>query len=297
MAFYTEKSQIIFPQGGGGTPGTPGAPGADGDSSGGGDGDVFILQSPNGGGTETPGPIGPPGMDGDSSDGNNGVEYYLIPSPVPSNLTIYDVTTLTGWTVTQGDGSVTDAGSYIEFNTPALTSSLAARPRIARAIPTSPSAFDIRARIQITSGDNSIITRVNLGIGATDICASGWANGVALSMYSDGTLEWAINGAYNASATAGPNNAQRTGGNLWLRLVSDNGIVSMWWGVGVGGEQPTTWNAIIGQLAAEFAAITTWSTASTTATTFAFISCTISALLATPWTVDLLDVRSYNLSP
>lgn len=102
-------------------------------------------------------------------------------------------------------------------------------------------SYDVAARVDVTAGDASSLTRLVLTAGQ-----SASAN-ASVILWSDGTVEWGHYGSGSFTSlgtTAGPDSGQRTGGQLWVRLTRTPVGIAFAWGVGSAGALPTEWTTV-----------------------------------------------------
>lgn len=156
-----------------------------------------------------------------------------------------------GWarTYTGAGGSSTFAGTpslALSITSGNTGGALAVCPAGRAMIGNSPGAwdrYDIAARVRFDLGDGASAASVWIGAGADADSAA------VLRLTGDGefTLGSWIGGSFNAleGPTSGTDSGERTGGDLWLRLVREPGYVAAYYGVAtVAGELPETWQCV-----------------------------------------------------
>jgi hypothetical protein len=155
----------------------------------------------------------------------------LIPAPPP-------------WAASAGDGSATvDSVITVGLAQGVTPSSWAQVPKATLAHGRSFMALDIRARLSSVTGGNDSNVYASLrvcqsGSTSTGVLANLRMNGGSLSLSAIG-----VSGGIYVTA-AGPSRSDITSGQTWLRLVFAGLSVTVLWGLGSGGAEPTDWQIV-----------------------------------------------------
>ena len=155
----------------------------------------------------------------------------LIPAPPP-------------WAASAGDGSATvDSVITVGLAQSVTPSSWAQVPKATLAHGRSFMALDIRARLSSVTGGNDSNVYASLrvcqsGSTSTGVLANLRMNGGSLSLSAIG-----VSGGIYVTA-AGPSRSDITSGQTWLRLVFAGLSVTVLWGLGSGGAEPTDWQIV-----------------------------------------------------
>lgn len=206
--------------------------------------------------------------------------------PPPVNPVKVDPLTGTGWTTSSTSGGASRAwtsGTRLRITVPASTVGYVDED--SSTLLKSKESWDLAARIQHITGDGSNRTRISLTVGIDG------NNKVSISMWGDGTMEMGRveGGSYlSAGFQAGASAGQRTGGQLWLRLVSSGGVVRSFWGVGSAGQPPTSWTFLYAAADAVYAKVSYGDFVRLTALT-------LDTSLAGGYVADYLDIRTNGL--
>lgn len=205
---------------------------------------------------------------------------------MPARLT--GQVTLSAWTqgsstggaaVTQGTGP-----SRLSFTVPATTAGGQTISRI-DLIPDE-DTYDVAMRVQVVTGNGAASVRIALGVGV-DL-----NNRIVVEMDTAGMVEAlrVVGGSIEAVTTVpgSISSGQLTGGQLWLRARVEIGAYRAYWGVGTGGEPPTSWTVIQTRNDANAAVVSLGAYASVLVGT---LDTSVAALA-----VDVLDVRAVGIS-
>lgn len=199
-------------------------------------------------------------------------------------LTVTEQVTLTAWT----EGTATGGASVAQGSSPSrLTFTVPASTAGAQSVTRTdllpgPEQWDVAIRLNVVAGDGSAQTRVRLVAGASA------SNNVTLEIDTNGSAisyRVASGSATDISTTTGPTSGDRTGGQLWLRIRGGDAGYRTLWGVGSGGDLPTTWT-VAQSRSSDAASAVTWG-----------VRCqvlvgTLDTSVASGLTVDVLDVRA-----
>lgn len=169
-----------------------------------------------------------------------GVPVWSAPSG-PSRVAL-DLSSVTGWTVTAGTGSAAiDTGDEtadlgiasgtecIGDNTPTCSHALSA-----------PEEWEVRARLADLSGGAGGSPRAVLDVASA---ASGETGVSLVSVWVDasGAIELLTFLAGSGSSRGTVSAALPRGGTGWVRIRRRDGLVSVYYGTGVGAAPPTVW--------------------------------------------------------
>lgn len=153
----------------------------------------------------------------------------LIPAPPP-------------WAASAGDGSATVDGVITVGLAQGVTpSSWAQVPKATLAHGRSFMALDVRARISAVTGGNDANVYASLrvcqsGSTSTGVLANLRLNGGSLALVAVG-----VSGGGTLGSTSTPSRSDIASGQMWLRVVFVGLSVTLLWGIGSGGAEPTDW--------------------------------------------------------
>jgi hypothetical protein len=200
-------------------------------------------------------------------------------------LTVTEQVTLTAWT----EGTATGGASVAQGSSPSrLTFTVPASTAGAQSVTRTdllpgPEEWDVAIRVDVVAGDNSAQTRVRLVAGPSA------SNNVTLEMDTDGNVisyRVVSSSATDITTVAGATSSgDRTGGQLWLRIRGGDAGYRTLWGVGSGGDPPTSWS-IAQSRSSDAASAVTWGTHCQV------LVGTLDTSVGSGLTVDVLDVRA-----
>lgn len=168
----------------------------------------------------------------------------LIPAPAP-------------WSASAGDGSASVDGPLVVGLLSSVTpSSWAQAPKATLAHGRSFMALDIRARLATVTGGNDSNVYASLRICQSDSVSTGVLANLRLNGGSLSLAAIGVSGGGTLGSTSGPSRSDITSMQTWLRLVFAGLSVTLLWGLGSGGAEPTDW-----QIAATSTNTTSWSSA------------------------------------
>jgi hypothetical protein len=171
------------------------------------------------------------------------------------DLTAVQIPVTPPWSASAGDGSATvDSVITVGLAQSVTPSSWAQVPKATLAHGRSFMALDVRARLSSVTGGNDSNVYASLricqsGSVSTGLLANLRMNGGSLALDTVG-----VSGGGRIGSISTPTRANITSGNLWLRVVFAGLSVTVLWGLGSGGAEPTDW-----QIVATSTNATSWS--------------------------------------